>query len=149
MSDHSETFGTQDSMREIWAQELSVVAAQFVEAACTARDGDPEATRAHVAHALALLKGLPNLGPGRGTHRVVDPDPHQAAGATRWSQRQPLLSCVQKFVWHIASRLCVTSAHCGGPGIDADDAGPPLRDCDQLWHVRSTTLHSILRPNRR
>jgi len=40
-----------------------VVAAQFVEAACRARNGDPEATRAHVAHALSLLKGLPSLGP--------------------------------------------------------------------------------------
>ena len=68
MSDHSEALATQDSTREIWAQELSVVAAQFVEAACTARNGDPEATRAHVAHALALLKGLPSLGPSSGTH---------------------------------------------------------------------------------
>jgi len=68
MSDHSEALTTQDATREIWAQELSVVAAQFVEAACTARNGDPEATRAHVAHALALLKGLPSLGPSGGTH---------------------------------------------------------------------------------
>jgi AraC family transcriptional regulator len=68
MSDHSEAVATQDSTHETWAQELSVVAAQFVEAACTARNGDPEATRAHVAHALALLKGLPSLGPSSGTH---------------------------------------------------------------------------------
>src|SRR5580692_1491731 len=68
MSDHSEALTTQDSTHETWAQELSVVAAQFVEAACTARNGDPEATRAHVAHALALLKGLPSLGPSSGTH---------------------------------------------------------------------------------
>jgi AraC family transcriptional regulator len=89
MSDHSATLATQDSMREIWAQELSVVAAQFVEAACTARDGDPEATRAHVAHALALLKGLPNLGPGCGTHRVVDPETRVARGGLpAWQARR-------------------------------------------------------------
>src|SRR5580693_603641 len=68
MSDYSVAFTTQDTTGEIWAQELSVVAAQFVEAACRARNGDPEATRAHVAHALALLKGLPSLGPSSGTH---------------------------------------------------------------------------------
>jgi AraC family transcriptional regulator len=54
---------TRDTTGEIWARELSVVAAQFVEAACRARDGDPEATRAHVAHALSLLNGLPSIGP--------------------------------------------------------------------------------------
>ena len=64
-------FTTQDSTGEIWAQELSVVAAQFVEAACRARNGDPEATRAHVAHALSLLKGLPSLGPS-GMHLLSD-----------------------------------------------------------------------------
>ena len=71
MSDHSEAFTSQDTRREIWAQELSVVAAQFVEAACRARNGDPEATRAHVAHALSLLKGLPSLGP-TDTHLLSD-----------------------------------------------------------------------------
>jgi AraC family transcriptional regulator len=67
MSDFSVAFTTQDTTGEIWAQELSVVAAQFVEAACRARNGDPEATRAHVAHALSLLNGLPSIGPS-GTH---------------------------------------------------------------------------------
>jgi AraC family transcriptional regulator len=63
--------GDHGSTGEIWAQELSVVAAQFVEAACKARNGDPEATRAHVAHALSLLQGLPSLGPS-GTHLLSD-----------------------------------------------------------------------------
>jgi AraC family transcriptional regulator len=89
MSDHSETLATQDPMREIWAQELSVVAAQFVEAACTARNGDPEATRAHVAHALALLKGLPNLGPSTGTHRVIDREARVTRGGLpAWQARR-------------------------------------------------------------
>jgi AraC family transcriptional regulator len=72
MSDRSSALTTRDATREIWAQELSVVAAQFVEAACTARNGDPDATRAHVAHALSLLKGLPSLGPSSGTHPLSD-----------------------------------------------------------------------------
>jgi AraC family transcriptional regulator len=89
MTDHSETLATQDSMRETWAQELSVVAAQFVEAACTARNGDPEATRAHVAHALALLKGLPNLGPSTGTRRVFDRETRVARGGLpAWQARR-------------------------------------------------------------
>jgi AraC family transcriptional regulator len=89
MTDQSETIATQDSMREIWAQELSVVAAQFVEAACTARNGDPEATRAHVAHALALLKGLPNLGPSTGKHRVFDRETRVARGGLpAWQARR-------------------------------------------------------------
>lgn len=89
MTDHSETLATQDSMRETWAQELSVVAAQFVEAACTARNGDPEATRAHVAHALALLKGLPNLGPSIGTRRVFDRETRVARGGLpAWQARR-------------------------------------------------------------
>ena len=53
-------------MHESLAQELSVVAAQFIEAACRARGGDREATRAHVAHAIALLRGIPSLGPSGG-----------------------------------------------------------------------------------
>jgi AraC family transcriptional regulator len=89
MSDHSETFASENSMREVWAQELSVVAAQFVEAACTARNGDPEATRAHVAHALALLKGLPKLGPSSGTHVLVDRETRvMRGGLPAWQARR-------------------------------------------------------------
>jgi AraC-like DNA-binding protein len=36
---------------------LSVVAAQLVEAACCARDGDSASAQAYIAHAVALLKG--------------------------------------------------------------------------------------------
>jgi AraC family transcriptional regulator len=50
-------------MHEPVTQELSVVAVQLVEAACRAREGDREATRAHIAHAIELLRGIPNLGP--------------------------------------------------------------------------------------
>jgi AraC family transcriptional regulator len=48
---------------ETLAQGLSVAAAQLIEAACRARGGDCEASRAHVKHAMALLRGIPSLGP--------------------------------------------------------------------------------------
>jgi AraC family transcriptional regulator len=64
MNAYLEILSTQDSpMHDSLAQELSVVAAQFIEAACRARGGDREATRAHIAHAIALLRGIPSLGP--------------------------------------------------------------------------------------
>jgi AraC family transcriptional regulator len=88
MSDFSEVFAAQDTTREIWAQELSVVAAQFVEAACRARNGDPEATRAHVAHALSLLKGLPSLGPS-GTHLLSNRETRVIRGGLpAWQARR-------------------------------------------------------------
>jgi len=68
MNVHAEILISGDSpMHETLAQELSVVAAQFIEAACRARGGDREATRAHVAHAIALLHGIPSISPS-GTH---------------------------------------------------------------------------------
>jgi transcriptional regulator GlxA family with amidase domain len=64
MNAYTETLTSQDPpTHESLAQELSVVAAQFIEAACRARGGDREATKAHVAHAIALLHGIPSLGP--------------------------------------------------------------------------------------
>lgn len=52
---------------ETLAQELSAAAAQLIEAAYRARGGDGEASRAHLAHAIALLRGIPSVGPRR-TH---------------------------------------------------------------------------------
>jgi AraC family transcriptional regulator len=43
--------------------DLSAVTAQLLEAACKARAGDREAARAHIAHAVALLRGEPGCGP--------------------------------------------------------------------------------------
>jgi AraC family transcriptional regulator len=45
------------------ACNLSVVAAQLVEAAWRARDGDGNAAKAHIAHAVALLDGQPSAPP--------------------------------------------------------------------------------------
>jgi hypothetical protein len=55
-------FSPETPLHETWPHELSVVAAQLVEAACKARDGDREATSAHIAYAVALLRGQPSLG---------------------------------------------------------------------------------------
>ena len=65
MNTYTETLISTDSpMHATLAQELTVVAAQFIEAACTARGGDHEATQARIAHAISLLRGIPSLGPG-------------------------------------------------------------------------------------
>jgi AraC family transcriptional regulator len=75
-------------MRETLAQELSVVAAQIVEAACRARDGDREATRAHITHAIALLRGLPGLGPN-GTRLPSNREAHVVRGGLpAWQTRR-------------------------------------------------------------
>ncbi|HWX34833.1 MAG TPA: AraC family transcriptional regulator [Steroidobacteraceae bacterium] len=50
-------------MCEATSNDLSVVAAQLVEAACRACAGDREAAGAHIAHAVALLHGKPSFGP--------------------------------------------------------------------------------------
>src|SRR5271156_1114190 len=66
-------------MHEASTHELSAVATQLVEAACKARDGDPEATRAHIAYAVALLRGKPSIGP-RGTRVLSNVETHVARG---------------------------------------------------------------------
>jgi AraC family transcriptional regulator len=64
MNAYTDLLTSRDSpTHESLAQELSVVAAQFIEAACRARGGDRDATRAHVEHAIALLRGIPSVGP--------------------------------------------------------------------------------------
>jgi AraC family transcriptional regulator len=50
-------------MHEALASELSVIAAQLTEAACRARSGDRDATRAHIEHAVALLGEMPRRNP--------------------------------------------------------------------------------------
>lgn len=75
-------------MHETLTQELSVVAAQFVEAACRARDGDREATTAHIAHAMALLRGIPSLSPS-GTRRLSDVEAQVVRGGLpAWQMRR-------------------------------------------------------------
>jgi AraC family transcriptional regulator len=75
-------------MAETLTQELSVVAALLVEAACSARDGDREATSAHIAHAVALLRGKPSLGPSS-IHVLSNLETHVARGGLpAWQVRR-------------------------------------------------------------
>jgi len=73
-------------LHETVTHELSVVAAQLVEAACKARDGDREATRAHIAHAVALLRGKPTPS---GIHVLSNAGTHVARGSLPvWQTRR-------------------------------------------------------------
>jgi AraC family transcriptional regulator len=56
------TFDSEASAQS--SRNLLVVTAQLIEAACHARDGDSDGTRAHIARAVALLDGHP--GPTNG-----------------------------------------------------------------------------------
>ena len=80
------------------AHELSIVAAQLDEAACKARDGDREATKAHIAHAVALLRGKPVLGPNR-SHVPSNVGTHLARGGLpAWQTRRVFA--------HVEANLC-------------------------------------------
>jgi len=75
-------------MHETLTQELAVVAAQLIEAGCRARDGDREATRAHIAHAVALLRGKPSVGP-RSTRVLSNAETQVARGTLPvWQARR-------------------------------------------------------------
>src|ERR1700730_4212526 len=75
-------------MHETLTQELSVIAAQLIEAACRARDRDHEATKAPIAHAIALLRGIPSLGP-RGTRLLSNVETHVVRGGLpAWQTRR-------------------------------------------------------------
>ena len=69
MNAYTETLISLDTpMHKTLTQEWSVVVAQLVEAAHRARDGDLEATSAHIARAIALLRAIP--GPGTSGTRM-------------------------------------------------------------------------------
>ncbi len=50
-------------MNEQMTPSLSIAAAQLIEAACRARDGDRNAAQAYIAEALARLNGQPTTAP--------------------------------------------------------------------------------------
>jgi DNA-binding NarL/FixJ family response regulator len=70
-------------LREAVTSDLSVIEAQLIEAACRVRDGDREAAREYVAHAMALLYRKPSSGAVHGLQVVnlyhavpaIDPPP--------------------------------------------------------------------------
>ena len=94
-SEHREINGSREpltsraqSRHETLTQELSLVAVQFMEAACSARDGDHEATSAHIAHAMALLRGIPSLGP-KGSRALSNVEaPAVRGGLPAWQTRR-------------------------------------------------------------
>jgi AraC family transcriptional regulator len=69
------------------SRDLWVVSAQLIEAACRARDGDSDGTRAHIARAVALLDG--QAGP-RGTSQANDGPLSQIprGGFAAWQSRR-------------------------------------------------------------
>jgi AraC family transcriptional regulator len=78
------------STHRCWSRarrDLLVVTAQLIEAACRARDGDSDGTRAHIARAVALLDGHP--GP-RVTRQTSDRGPRQITrgGLAAWQSRR-------------------------------------------------------------
>jgi AraC-like DNA-binding protein len=74
------------------------VAALLVEAASKARDGDREATRAHIAHAVALLRRKPSLGPS-GIHLLSKLEtPVARGGLPAWQARRVFA--------HVETNLC-------------------------------------------
>jgi AraC family transcriptional regulator len=83
----SRTATVHASMLEQSSRDLLVVTAQLIEAACRARDGDSDGTRAHIARAVALLDGHP--GP-RVTRQTGDRGPRQIprGGFAAWQSRR-------------------------------------------------------------
>jgi AraC family transcriptional regulator len=70
------------------AQELSVAASQLIEAAFRARGGDCDGTQEHVAHAIALLQGMPSIGP-RGRYPIRSPEiPLERGALAAWQTRK-------------------------------------------------------------
>jgi AraC family transcriptional regulator len=99
MNAHPDVLISRDPpIRETLTQELSVIAALLVEAAGKARDGDREATRAHIAHAVALLRGKPCLGPS-GIQVLSNLETHVARGGLpAWQARRVFA--------HVEANLC-------------------------------------------
>jgi hypothetical protein len=83
----SPTATVHTSIPERNSRNLMVVTAQLIEAACRARDGDSDGSRAHIARAVALLDG--DLGP-RVSRRISDRGPRQIqrGGFVAWQSRR-------------------------------------------------------------
>jgi AraC-like DNA-binding protein len=66
----------------------SSIVAQLVEAASKARDGDHEATRLHIAHAVTLLQGLQSSGSGAGPVPSTEKGRYSPAALPAWRSRR-------------------------------------------------------------
>ncbi len=80
----SRTATVHASMPEQSSPDLLGVTAQLIEAACRAKDGDSEGTRAYIARAVALLDGHP------GPRMISDRGPGQIprGGFAAWQSRR-------------------------------------------------------------
>jgi AraC family transcriptional regulator len=78
----------------------SSIVAQLVEAACKARDGDHEATRLHIAHAVTLLQGPHSPGSG------ARPVPSKEEG--RYSPAAPPAWRLRRAIAYIDANLSTT-----------------------------------------
>jgi AraC family transcriptional regulator len=102
--------------QETMAPELSVIAVQLVEAACKARDGDREAAKTHIARAVALLRGMPQLGP-RGAVQLSNAETHVARGGLPAWQKRKVIAHVEAHlsrriqVQELASLLGLSASH--------------------------------------
>jgi AraC family transcriptional regulator len=83
----SRTAAFHTSMREQNSRDLLAVTTQLIEAACYARDGDRDGTRAHITRAVALLEQQP--GP-RVTRQTGNQGPRQIprGGFAAWQSRR-------------------------------------------------------------
>jgi DNA-binding CsgD family transcriptional regulator len=117
-------------MREAMTSDLSVIAAQLIEAACRARDGDREAAREYIAQAMALFHGKPSFGSSvtRGLSKVCD----AAADGCIDDGYELLIKCLRTGAVHGLRRVFVD----GGPQIF------PL--LENLYHA-PTTCRSLSR----
>jgi AraC-like DNA-binding protein len=68
--------------------ELAIVAAQLIEAARRARDGDREATRRHIARAISLLCGSPSFSRERLNPESAVENPGARGGLPAWQTRR-------------------------------------------------------------
>jgi AraC family transcriptional regulator len=100
MSAHAGILALQERPTPGTINDLTVVAAQLVEAACRARDGDHEATRAHIAHAVKLLQGMPSLAPSSAHVTPAAERRISLAGLPAWQSR--------RIVAHIEANLART-----------------------------------------
>ncbi len=67
---------------------MAMVAAQLIEGARRARDGDREATRRHIARAISLLRGTPNFSRGRLIPRSAASATAARGGLPAWQMRR-------------------------------------------------------------
>jgi AraC-like DNA-binding protein len=99
MNAYTEMLISQDApIHETSTRSFTIVAAQLAEAACKARDGDREATRAHIAYAVALLHGRASPGPSD-IHVPPNLETHFARGGIpAWQMRRVFA--------HVEANLC-------------------------------------------